>query len=107
MWFTALRKELGIQAGKACRWYNNRGIMLIFILPHRPNQENITLPGFEVLFNAHQQRKEIEGGNIIVLFSKRIPRYLIFDFAHLKGKSERSSTAIESGMEMFSASDYW
>lgn len=40
-------------------------------------------------------------------FGKRMPKYLIQESAHLKGKSACSSVANEFGMDMFRASDFW
>lgn len=39
VWFTALRKEPRIRMGRACRWYNNQGILFILTIPQQPNQE--------------------------------------------------------------------
>lgn len=40
------------------------------------------------------------------LLGKRMPRYFMYDVAHLKRKSTQSSVDNEVGIDMFSASDF-
>lgn len=85
-----------------------RGITFIFTMLHLPNQENKPDCHFCRSFLMSLSK----GGKLKVntsstFFGKRMPKYLIQESAHLKGKSACSSLANEFGMDMFRASDFW
>lgn len=107
-WFTALRKALGILTGRACRWYNILGIMFIFIILQRPNQEN--MPFCQVcrsLLMSVSRGGKLRGKTSSNLLGKLIPRYLMLELVNLKGKSALSRFANEVGRETFNAFDFW
>lgn len=82
-------------------------MMFIFIMLHHPNQENMP----ECHFSRSFLMSESRGGKLIekissTLLGRQMPKYLIYDPAHLKGKSNLKRLSRESGMDMFNASDF-